>query len=192
MAMSTTVAAIEHCKRHPRSRTPCAACDRLVRRLVTDLLTWSAAEQRAEREATHGASPLHGMLETLKFGVLGSGCRGTKGVGRAPVRETGVLASADPALATRYHALSAVVRATCDAIIGDGRGDQNVDVQLGGRRTLTMSLRARIGWRLSSASQVRAWMGKITTGHSPPAISGAERVGSEALIAAAEEWERLR
>ncbi len=177
--------------RPPRGRRPPPVGDdgRRLRAFVLDVLGWHRTVERAERGAHGEASPLLGVLRTLELGVLGTGCRGTKGVGGRPASAADV-PGADPVGAARYRALSRPDQATVDAVIADGHGDRLVDVPFGAV-VVALTLEQRVGLRLASARAVTRWTGKITGGDTPPALVAMASVGTPALrAAAASGWAR--
>jgi hypothetical protein len=163
-----------------------AAPDRLVRAFVTELLLWDRAVASVERAARGGASPLAGCLQAAELGVLGTGCRGTKGVGHAPTPEPSSL-PVDPRASARYQGLPRPDRETADAVVSDGQGDALVRVPFGAR-TLECTLAQRLGLRLADTAQQLRWHTHLVAGDSPPALAGAERLGQERLERAARAW----
>jgi len=171
--------------RGPR-RAPRGDDGQRLRAFALDVLGWHRTVERAERAAHGEASPLLGVLRVLELGVLGTGCRGTKGVGGRPASAADV-PGADPIGAARYRALGRAHQATVDAIIADGHGDALVDVPFGAV-VVRLDLEQRVGLRLASARDVTRWTGKITSGDSRPARAGMADVGGPALRAAAAAW----
>ena len=174
--------------RGKRSPPPDATPDRLVRAFVGELLSWDRAVASVEHAARGGASPLAGALQACELGVLGSGCRGTKGVGRAPSPEPSSLA-VDPRLGARYQALPRPDRETAEAVMTDGQGDALVQVPLGGSgRVFECTLAQRVGLRLADTTQQIRWHTHLASGDSPPALEGAENLGRARLEQAARRW----
>ncbi len=193
-------------REHPRASAPVLAPSppparargeplehRLVRAFVSECLRYGASVCRVERQAQHdpqslGArSALGPVLDTLATGILGSGCRGTRGVGRPPLAD-GVPATVDPLLAARYHALADDDRAVADGLVADGLGDTLAPVDCGRRDPVECTLAERLGLRLVDAAQAGRWLRKMVSGDSRPALTGARTEGERRLADAARAW----
>jgi hypothetical protein len=165
---------------------------RLVPAFVGELLRWDAGVASVERLAFGGASSNFLMLvRVAELGIVGSGNRGTKGVGGKPLEDDAegleVVKLLDPVWAERYRALRGEDRRTADAVIADGQGEDLVEVQCGGR-AVECDLAQRVALILAPAHQVERWRAKIAAGDSRPALRGAEDLGTELLEHAARAW----
>jgi hypothetical protein len=176
--------------RHALAAPPSdAGPDRLVRTFVCDLLAWDAAVASSERAAfgVGGCSSAWaGVSHVARLGIVGSGCRGTKGAasGASEPDRTVVL---DPAGTARYRALRGDALRTADAVIADGQGEESVAVAFG-RRQASCSLAQRVGLALAGDAQARQWRGKVAAGDGRGALRGAEVLGDALLLAAARAW----
>ena len=162
-----------------------------TRAYVADALAWDRSVAKLERAVYGERSPLQAILDTIQLGVLGTGCRGTRGVGRAraQVDNLEAAAQADPVGTARYQRLRGADLATTDAVLADGRGDVVVELAVG-LRTVEASLPARVGLVLARPKLQLAWLKKIAEGDSRPALVGAEDLATAALVAAATAWWR--
>ena len=158
---------------------------------VADVLAWDRSVAKLERAVFGQRSNLQSILDVIQLGVVGTGCRGSKGVGRArhEVDNLEAAAQADPIGTARYQRLRGADLACTDAVLADGRGDVVVEVTFG-RRVVEVSFPARIGFLLTSRKQLLKWHRKIAEGDSRPALDGADEEGTRALIAAAKAWWR--
>lgn len=158
---------------------------------VADLLRLEAAEASASSARVVGSSILGVQLEAMRgLGILGSGCKGTKGIGHAPRPEPRLLA-AQPELVARFDALTGQDRAVAEAIRVDGAGIAHVAMVVPGhptRKPIEMDLSQRVAFRCAPDKRVRAWWGKIAEGDSGPALEGSKQWGEQALRELAGAW----
>ena len=181
-------------RRRPASRAP---VDR-VRLLVADLLAWHLACAQQERTAGGGyapiaqGSPTASVLRVLESGIVGDGCRGTKGTwrGNAPEPARIRALNLDARTGERYARLG-TLREVADAVIADGHGDQLAAVEVWRERALTLSLPQRIGWALATEKQRAQWRVKIHRRDSAPALEGMAADGERALRDLLARWDAL-
>jgi hypothetical protein len=159
-----------------------------ARRFVRELLLWDLSVARAETAAKGSVSSTAVVLEVLQVGVIGTGCAGTKGVGRAP-REDREPPRTDSLGAAKYRLLSVATREVADAVLADGQGDVLVSLRFG-QRVYEVTFPARIRLRLALPAQRERWAAKIAQGDPRPAIAGAEALALPRLESAAREWVR--
>lgn len=164
--------------------------DRTVRQFVHEVLSWDASVARVESAAHRGASNILGVLDALQYEFVGTGNRGTKGVGKAP-RHEHETRPADPELSARYKAIGRTHQTVVDAIVADGQGDQRIKIDVAGERVM-LSLSQRIGYRLASRAQRSAWERKVLSRDSAPALAGMEHAGDALLLAAATAWQEAK
>lgn len=183
-------------RRPPRAPSrPDSIVERRRRQCLHELLAWSATVERAERNAIAGGARSAWVRNVLlapdgRRLVLGDGCKGTKGTGRAPERDP-IDVTVDPVAQGRYDALVGPALRCADEVIADGQGDQLVELAFGaeGRpRLVALTLAVRLGLRLATSEQARAWFAKFAVGDSPPAIKGADAVGEAGLSALVAAW----
>lgn len=160
--------------------------DRVVRNFVHDLLSWDAACAQIDRVALGSRSSIVSVLTTLELQVVGTGCSGTKGVGKAPADDREAR-RADPVATARYQALRGEDLRTADAVIADGRGFELVEMTFGTRQ-IALGLEQRVGFRLAKPELHDRWVAKIVARDSRPALDGSERLGAERLEVAARAW----
>jgi hypothetical protein len=157
--------------------------ERLVHRYVHEILTFDTEVASIDRES--GGSPLAAVIQQLELGVLGNGCRGTKGVGGAPrEREERCV---NPAYGAKYRALRGDALRATDAIMDDGQGFQIVLVPFESK-LVPCDLPERIAFRLASEHEMDKWRRKVFLGDSKPAIAEAARIGAELLQIGATAW----
>ena len=175
--------------RPARVRQPSPDVDRAVRQFVADALAWDRSVQAVERAARGPRSATAALLDVGELGVLGSGCRGTKGVGRASVDEREVHA-ADPVGLARYLALPRELRVVVDAVCSDAQGLVQIEVALGpkGQRRLLLGLEERVALRLAAPAQAAEWDRRVMRGDQEPAKTAMLAAGMAALRAAARAW----
>jgi len=160
--------------------------DRTVRAFVYELLSWDSAVARIERIAIGSRSSIVSVITSLELEVIGTGCSGTKGVGKPPMDDREAR-RADPIATARYQALRGEDLRTADAVIADGRGFELVELTFGERR-IALGFEQRIGFRLAKTEQHDRWVGKIVAKDSRPALDGSENLGKERLWSAARAW----
>jgi hypothetical protein len=161
--------------------------ERQVRAYVAAVLAWDASVARVERAARGGGiSSILVVIRAGELGILGDGCSGTRGTGRAPEPDRDVSA-ADPEGTRRYRALRSEARVVTDAVIADGQGDQVRDVVVA-ERELPLSLAQRVGYALASGEQRAAWERCVALRDSAPALAGMSERGAGLLERAAREW----
>jgi hypothetical protein len=177
--------------RAPESRSvvvpDVAVLDDVSRAFVLGLLFWDGTVARVERAARGGISTLAPVLDAARLGVIGTGNRGTKGVGIAPVAERDTTV-ADPWGTARYQALGREHQRTADAVIEDAVGLVDAPVILEVGLTLTLTLPQRIGLALAPLERVRRWAMRVLVRDAEPLRSGTDRIGRPAIRAAAEVW----
>jgi hypothetical protein len=156
---------------------------RLINAYVHEVLSFDAEVSSIERES--GGSPLAGVIAQLELGVLGNGCRGTKGVGHR--REEREDRCVNPAFGAKYRALRGDALRATDAIMDDGQGFQIVWVPFD-RKLVECDLPERIAFRTASEHEMDKWRRKIWIGDAKPAIAEAARIGNELLQAGAAAW----
>lgn len=171
---------------------PPVRLDPAVPRYVGAVLRWHASVLRAERAAGAGGSTWLRNVLLAPDGThlwVGSGCRGTKGVGRAPdpAALEAFACPVDPDGQARYGRLARPARLTTDWVITDGQGDKVVEMRFG-RRTVKLSMPARYGLALAGRGQLLKWLQKLAGGDAEPAIKGAEAKACPVLNAAAAAW----
>jgi hypothetical protein len=158
---------------------------------VGALLRWQSKVARVERLAFGDASAnTLSVMRALEIGVTGSGNRGTKGVGYAPGPDRDDLdaRAVDPIDAARYRALGRLHQGTADAVIDDGQGDHDAEIELDVGVRVTLSLAQRVGWRITAPAQRTKWLAKIVARDARPALNGMTEAGDAALCAAAAAW----
>jgi hypothetical protein len=167
-----------------------------IRRYIDDVLRWDLALSKIEQRERGTASPIYGMLEAARIsipgtiGMHGSGCSGTKGVGRKPSDDAHSVLRLDPLSTARYRSLRGDALATTDAVIADGAGDQLVQLHLAGekRNPYQCTLAQRVAL-ISAPSEMRAeWQRRIVRGDSLPALAAMEENGSRSLVTASVAW----
>lgn len=160
--------------------------DRRVRDYVANVLAWDAATARVERSARGDRSPLAGLLATLELEIVGTGCKGTHGVGRAPHDDPDPT-HVDPIASARYRSLRGEALLATDAVIADGQGDQIIEIALGPTQ-VECSLAQRVALRIASLDEILAWNVKFAERDSKPALRAMEADGRSALVVGAEAW----
>lgn len=164
------------------------ALPRSVLECIREVLEWNRAVASVERIAHGSGSPLAGVLHSLRSGILGTGCRGTKGVGGAPPRDLDAQ-HVDPIAAARYRALRGVSLRFIDAVIVDGQGEALVAVPFAeGRSPIECTLCQRLGLRLAPLADQADWYRRIYAKDSRPALAAAEDYAYPRLVAAAADW----
>lgn len=158
--------------------------ERLVRAYVYEILTFDAEVATIVRES--GGSPLAGVIQQLELGVLGNGCRGTKGVGHGP-RNDREDRCVNPAHGAKYRALRGDALRATDAIMDDGQGFQIVWVPFD-RILVECDLPERIAFRTVSEHEMDKWRRKIFLRDQKPAIAEAARIGNALLQVGAAAW----
>jgi hypothetical protein len=156
---------------------------------VNALLRWQSHVARVEREAFGGGSSSFIVaMRALETGVVGTGNSGTKGclTGSPPERDD--IAAVDPIDAARYRAIGRLHQATADAVIDDGQGDHDVEIDIGAGAPVSLSLAQRVGWRIATGAQRTKWLAKFIGRDSRPALTGMTEAGQLALRSAADAW----
>lgn len=157
---------------------------------VSDLLSWDRQVYRAERSsgAVGGWAPGWAAIATLaRLGIVGSGCRGTKGAASGSTPERQEARAPNPQAEARHRRLSPEARRTATAVTDDGQGEQLIDVQEGAR-SVAAPLAARVGLALADARQAQRWRACISRGDAAPFLRAAAVAGAAALERAAREW----
>jgi hypothetical protein len=173
--------------RPARTVRPPPAEHHRVGSFVLQVLQWNASVLRVERAAFGDRSSNWAMVQRFaELGVLGHGCAGTRGVGRAPSHEADTR-NADPVLTARYQSLRGADLRTADAVIADGQGEILVPVACGAR-TVECTLAERVGFLLAAQRQAIRWHAKIASGDARPALAGAREYGEALLTASAKAW----
>lgn len=173
-------------QRKPHVSAPPRARSHRIPAYVDDVLRWDASVNAVEASYRGSGSPLLGVIRVLELGFVGTGCRGTKGIGGAPEIHR-VPPAVDPVASARYRALRGAALAVTHAVIADGQGDRVVEITVG-TRSVMVTLEQRIASAISSADEARRWYRKIADGDSRPALKAMDDVGTDALSLAAESW----
>lgn len=173
-------------KRKPHSNDPDAQ-RKLVRRFVYEVLEWSLSIARVESAVAKGRSNIASVLEALELQILGTGCRGTKGVGAAPREERAVRAH-DPERDEQYRRLPREHQVIADAVIADGQGDQDAPLDVDCVHLEKTTLAQRIGYRMAPADQRAKWERKVIVRDAAPSLAGMSDLGERLLIEAARAW----
>ena len=169
---------------------------RRIRAYVAEVLWWDAALAKAERAQRGDRSPLWGMLQTLQLGVLGTGCKGTKGIGRNSTPDL-IATDVDPLATARFQSLRGDELKTTTIVALDGMGDQEASRELGGPGTAPylVGLSARVAFTFASDERrdhwrrLRdVWTFQFAERDGLGAIASAAEFGSELLAAAAVAW----
>jgi len=141
---------------------------------------------RLARLAMPGArSGMGGILDGLRDGVTGRGCRGTKGAGAPDVHEPRPLPSLHPGEAL-YARLSRPAKEVA-ALFVEGR----VVYSAGEASKLdgvSLTVDQAVGFTRLTDAEKKATRLKIATRDRRPALTRMELAGSAALDAAAREW----
>lgn len=157
-----------------------------ARRFVAEVRWRAESIALVESRAKGAQSPTAHVIEVLTTGITGTGCKGTKGVGRPPEHDPEPSALPE-AIRQRYARLSPEARRIADLCASDP-GMDVVTTVMHGKRETRLTFEARIGFALADKKQRERWERKIALGDASPAITGSEAVGVEAVEMVAVEW----
>jgi hypothetical protein len=194
------------CQPHKRWWTFDDALPRVlsVRRMAADLVDLRKFLDRRERREAVVSGGSYGQSASARAidgaGILGNGCRGTKGVGSAhgPTDVADAVydahkildGEAPPDALYRFADLSGSdVGATLMFVRDMTKGDALYELTVGGHAMKEITLPQWVGLHLASGILQARWHAKIASGDSSPARMGADRLGNMLLFRAAEKWE---
>lgn len=167
-----------------------------VTTFVRELLALHLALARAESTTAsgkfvvaRGESSTASILRCAESGIVGNGCRGTKGTWAGAPQEPRELPAmpVDAASERRYRTLSGIARETAKAILEDAQGDRVAPVDVAGR-THALTLEQRLGLRLADTLTTRRWLKHAGNRDTGPMLLGSAELGAKRLREAAEAW----
>lgn len=169
---------------------------RAVLRMAAQRELADAPVSRIFVDASGGRSPVCSVLDQLALGAIGDGCSGTKGVWRGDRGEPLEILPPRQVLTPeqleeherRYAGLDARARAVADAVIEDGKGDGLVDVDLGAKTPVALTLAQRVALIVGPPVDVARWKKHAKVRDTGPLQQGGGEVGEERLREAARGW----
>ncbi len=167
-----------------------------VTTFVRELLALHLALARAEGTTEsgkfavqRGESSTASILRCAESGIVGNGCKGTKGTWAGAPQEPRELPAVlvDGESERRYRVLSGTARETAKAIVADAQGDRVAPVEVAGK-THALTLEQRLGLRLADTLTLRRWLKHAGNRDTGPMLLGSAELGAKRLRDAAEAW----
>lgn len=182
----------------PRTRAPSGIPRESVRvsAFVRDLLALHVATVRAEGTTTSGRfvvrlgeSSTAGAMRAIETGIVGTGCKGTRGAWGGGPQEPRELPPVlvDAASERRYTALRGEARETAEAIVADAQGDRVAPLDVGGKMH-ELTLDQRVALRVVDPLTMRRWLKHARVRDTGPMLLGSAELGARRLREAAESW----
>lgn len=168
----------------------------LVDQFLRELWAFDAWAEQAGRAAvsTREISPTYAALRAARLGVLGDGCGGSAGSGRADDPASRLDRAIDrtrglprePVGADRYRSLSAAHRHLADWLCSTR--EEVREIVCGARKVGELTWAQWTGLHHGTPAQQLEWHRKIATGDKTPALRAAGMRGDAILEALAEAW----
>lgn len=167
-----------------------------VTAFVRDLLALHLAQVRSESTTSsgkfvvqRGESSTASILRMAESGIVGNGCKGTKGTWAGAPQEPREVDAVpvDAASERRFAQLGGPSRETALAILADGQGDRVASETVAGK-THELTLEQRLGLRLADEITQRRWLKHVRHRDTGPMLAGSAELGATRLRAAAGAW----